>query len=157
MDDGHAPEPKVQDPLSVFFTFFNEIGIIGQLSSALFQSRLPDGVTVAHFSVLNHLIRVRDGQTPLKLADAFQVPKTTMTHTLAGLEKQRLVDIRRNPEDGRSKQVWITETGRAFRDTAIGLLASDVERLAGNIDLAAVAGVTPVLTSVRKVMDADRD
>ncbi len=73
------------DPPPIF-ALFNEIGIINQLAAALFESRLPPGVLVSHFSVLNHLIRVRDGATPLQLANAFQVPKTTMTHTLAGLE-----------------------------------------------------------------------
>ncbi len=157
MDDAIDHETDTTDTLAVFFAFFNEIGIISQLSSALFQSRLPEGMTVAHFGVLNHLIRVRDGQTPLKLADAFQVPKTTMTHTLAGLEKRDLVEIRRNPEDGRSKQVWITESGRDFRDAAIGRLAGDVDKLAAEIDTASIAEITPVLSAVRKVMDAARD
>lgn len=153
-EDGNGGGP---DALAVFFRFFNEVGIISQLSSALFQSRLPDGVTVPHFSVLNHLVRVRDGQTPLTLAMAFQVPKTTMTHTLAGLEKRGLVTIRPNPEDGRSKQVWLTDAGRRFRDDAIGLLAGDVDVLARDIDPADLARITPVLEAVRQVLDRARD
>ena len=145
------------DALAVFFRFFNEIGIISQLSSAMLQSRLPDGFTVSHFSVLNHLVRVRDGQTPLVLANAFQVPKTSMTHTLMGLEKRKLVDIRPNPEDGRSKQVWLTEAGRRFRGEAITLLADDVETLTRDIDPAELERITPVLEAVRQVMDRARD
>ena len=72
---------------ALYFRFFNEIGIISQLSRTMMDMRLPEGVNTSHFSVLNHLIRVQDGRTPLALARAFQVPKTTMTHTLAGLEK----------------------------------------------------------------------
>jgi DNA-binding MarR family transcriptional regulator len=68
------------------FRLFNEIGIIEQLSRALFEARLPKGVTRPHFSVLNHLMRVADGRTPLELARAFQVPKTTLSHTLAAGE-----------------------------------------------------------------------
>ena len=98
----------------ILFRFFNEIGIIEQLSRAQLEARLPDGMIAPHFAVLNHLTRVRDGQTPLALARAFQVPKTTMTHTLKGLEQHRLVEMRPNPEDGRSKRVWLTDQGRQY-------------------------------------------
>ncbi|MEL6433580.1 MAG: MarR family transcriptional regulator, partial [Pseudomonadota bacterium] len=74
------------DKVPAIFTIFNEIGIIAQLARSAFEERLPDGMIPPHFSVLNHLIRVKDGQTPLAMARAFKVPKTTLTHTLAGLE-----------------------------------------------------------------------
>lgn len=143
--------------LGAVFAFFNEVGIINQLSSALFQKRLPDGVTVAQFSILNHLIRVRDGQTPLKLASAFQVPKTTMTHSLAGLERRGLVEMRANPEDGRSKCVWLTEAGRAFREDAIAALGRDAARLAPQLDVKGIMEMVPKLAEVRAVLDRDRD
>jgi len=143
--------------LEIFFGFFNEIGIIEQLSRALMEARLPDGFLISHFTVLNHLIRVKDGQTPLVLARAFQVPKTTMTHTLAGLEKAGLVEMRPNPGDKRSKCVWITPHGRAFRDQAIAGLVPDVQRLSGRIDAQRLAKLVPALAEVRKVLDSDRD
>lgn len=148
-DSAKAPPP--------LFAFFNEVGIINQLARALFEARLPEGVTVAHFSVLNHLIRVRDGQTPLKLAEAFQVPKTTMTHTLAGLEARAFVETRRHPGDGRSKQVWLTEAGRAFRDEAIDRLGPDMQALSQSVDMAEVSRMLPALEAIRKVMDDARD
>jgi hypothetical protein len=64
--------------LPLYFRLFNEIGIIEQLSRARFEARLPQGAPCPHFSVLNHLMRVEDGRTPLELARAFQVPKTTL-------------------------------------------------------------------------------
>ncbi|MBT8456912.1 MAG: MarR family transcriptional regulator [Rhodobacteraceae bacterium] len=143
--------------LETFFAFFTEIGIIEQLSRALLEARLPHGFLVSHFSVLNHLIRVQDGQTPLVLARAFQVPKTTMTHTLAVLEKHGLVEMRPNPDDKRSKRVWITATGRAFRDDAIAELLPDIERLRHRIDPAHLAQMTPGLEEVRVALDRDRD
>lgn len=143
--------------LERYFALFNEIGIIEQLSRALFEARLPAGVTVAHFSVLNHLIRVADGRTPLELANAFQVPKTTMTYTLAGLEKRGLVAMRANPQDGRSKRVWLTPAGREFRDAAIGLLAPDIADLAERFPLADIADIIPRLAELREYLDAMRD
>ena len=142
--------------LAIWFEFFNEIGIAHQLSRTLFESRLPDGITVAHFSVLNHLIRVRDGQTPRALADAFQTPKTSMTHTIAGLESLGYVSVRSNPRDGRSKLVWLTEAGRQFRDHAIGLLRLDVARIAEQFDTELVAETTPVLAAIRQILDRSR-
>lgn len=152
-----APAGAAAELLPLFFGFFNEVGILQQLSRAMLERRLPDGVTVAHFSVLNHLIRVNDGQTPLKLASAFQVPKTTMTHTLAGLESRGLVTLKANPADGRSKLVWLTETGRAFRDEAIAAIGPDVARLASKIDADAIRAVLPILANIRETLDRERD
>ncbi|NNJ74853.1 MAG: MarR family transcriptional regulator [Anderseniella sp.] len=142
---------------SIYFTFFNEIGIIGQLSRAILESRLPDGMLISHFSVLNHLIRVEDGRTPQDISRAFQVPKTSMTHTLAILEKHNLVEMKPNPKDGRSKNVWITKQGREFRDHAIGGMDPDIERLSGLLAGIDIAALSEQLAGIRKIMDASRD
>jgi len=83
------------------FELLNEVGIIAQLSRTLMESRLDDGLTIHHFTALNHLVRLGDGKTPMDLARAFQVPKTSMSHTLAGLEKRGLIRMEPNPDDGR--------------------------------------------------------
>ena len=61
------------DKHKLAFQFFNEIGIIQQLASTAFNRRLPEGLHVSHFAVLNHLTRLGDGKTPRALASAFQV------------------------------------------------------------------------------------
>ena len=68
-----------------WFELLNEIGIIQQLAVTEFNRRLPEGLHVSHFSVINHLCRLGDGRTPLEIARAFQVTKPTMTNTLAKL------------------------------------------------------------------------
>ncbi len=141
----------------MFFTLFNEVGIIGQLSGSLFERRLPDGFLVSHFSVLNHLVRLGDGKTPLDLARAFQVPKTTMTHTLAGLEGAGLIRFAPNPRDGRSKCVMLTDAGRAFRDDAIARLEPDLTAIATAISPDRVAAILPLLAEIRRWLDAERD
>src|SRR4028119_2019907 len=85
----------------LWFRFFNEVGIIEQLARALLEARLPPPYLATHFAVLNHLVRVEDGRTPLQLARAFQVPKTTMTHTLAAPERGGRVALRPNPQAAR--------------------------------------------------------
>lgn len=142
---------------ALYFQFFNEVGILSQLGRALMDQRLPDGFIVAHFSVLNHLIRRGDGVTPLDLARAFQVPKTTMTHTLSGLSKAGLIVFSPNPLDGRSKCVWITEAGYRFRDEAIAALNPDIDQLATSVSQDEIAELVPKLTRIREILDAARD
>ncbi|MGR3503590.1 MarR family winged helix-turn-helix transcriptional regulator [Pseudaestuariivita sp.] len=143
--------------LPIFFGLFNEIGILNQLSRTAFEAVLPDGLLVTHFSVLNHLIRVQDGQTPLKLASAFQVPKTSMTHTLAGLEKRGFVEMRPNPKDARSKCVWITEAGRRFREEAIVAISQALRGPLSEFPVSKAWAVLPVLAELRAILDAARD
>ena len=142
--------------LPIYFQFFNEIGIIEQLSRALLEARMPKGLIAPHFTVLNHLIRVNDGGTPLQLSRAFQVPKTSMTHTLAGLEKWGFVDMRPNPADGRSKCVFITDKGRAFRDETVQNLAQDFTGMTERFDVDKIAAALPLLTEMRMFLDENR-
>ena len=142
--------------LGLYFKLFNEIGILEQLSRAMFEARLPPGMLVSHFAVLNHLIRVGDGRTPLELARAFQVAKTTMTHTLAGLDAAGLIEMRPNPDDQRSKQVWITDAGRTFRENAINSLAPDIAEISGHFAEDRVAEIVPHLEALRQILDDRR-
>ncbi len=144
-------------PEETFFAFFTEIGILAQLSRALFEARLPDGFTVSQFIVLNHLIRVKDGRTPLELARAFQVPKTSLTHSLAVLERSGLIRLAPNPGDGRSKLVWLTEAGRTFRRETIADLMPDMAALAARFPATKIADALPALTDLRQLMDRLRE
>lgn len=139
------------------FRFFNEVGIINQLGSALFNKRLPDGLHVSHFSVLNHLVRLGDGKTPLALASAFQVTKGTMTHTLSALSKRNLVRIEPNASDGRSKLVFLTAAGGAFHQQAIESLDPAFAMIEKRIDMDRIVAMLPVLQDVREILDANRD
>lgn len=147
------PDPDT----AIYFGLFNEIAIIAQLSGSLLERRLPDGFLVSHFAVLNHLVRVADGRTPLQIARAFQVPKTTMTHTLQGLEKAGLVVFAPNPRDGRSKCVMLTDAGRAFREDAIRALSPDVARIARALPPERVTAILPVLEDLRLFLDRERE
>ncbi len=144
-------------PEAMLFAFFTEVGILAQLSRAVFEARLPPGFTLPQFSVLNHLVRVRDGRTPLELARAFQVPKTSMTHSLAVLERHGLVETRPNARDGRSKCVFLTEAGRAFRQAAMDGLVPDMTAIAAAYPVDRLGAALPALADLRKVMDAMRD
>ena len=78
------------------FELFNEIGIINQLSTTMFERVLPKGMTQAQFTVLNHFVRLgHQERSPAQLAFAFQVTRPTMTSTLTRMERAGLIAIRR--------------------------------------------------------------
>ncbi|MEM8849705.1 MAG: MarR family winged helix-turn-helix transcriptional regulator [Pseudomonadota bacterium] len=139
------------------FAIFNEIGILSQLSRAVFEARLPDGVLLPHFTVINHLVRVEDGQTPLQMARAFQVPKTTMSHMVGVVAKHGWVELRTNPKDGRSKRVWLTEAGRAFREEAIGAISPELAAIGAVLKPQAQENLLRHLKTLREFLDAQRD
>lgn len=143
--------------IRTLFELFKEIGIIEQLSRAQLEARLPEGLIAPHFSVLSHLINRGDGAVPIDMARAFQVPKTSMTHTLKGLVAHGLVELRENPKDGRSKTVWLTEKGRTLREETIAALAPEFMALFGQIDPGELTAILPTLVRLREVMDAARD
>jgi len=147
----------VEDPAALHFELFNEIGIIEQLSRTLLEARLPDGLIAPHFTVLNHLTRVGDGRAPMDMARAFQVPKTSMTHTLKVLERHGLIEMRPNPEDGRSKHVWLTDAGRQVRADTIRALGPDLATLAEVFSEDEIKAALPFLKALRAHMDQARD
>ena len=144
------------DPTNEIFGFFNEIGIIAQLSSTLFNRSLPDGLSVAHFSILNHLVRLGDGRTPIQLASAFQVTKATMSHSIDVLSQRGFIRVEKHPDDGRSKLVFLTKPGRAFREKAIEKATGALAGLISELEADALADMLPRLRAVRQVLDRNR-
>ncbi len=146
-------EPSQQ----MLFDVFNEIGIIDQLARALLEARLPDGLITPHFTVVNHLLRLGDGRTPIEIARAFQVPKTSMTHTIKVLEAKGYVEVRPNPGDGRSKCVFLTDKGRALPGLAVSKMTPDIAHVMQGLDVSKLVEITPVLRQLRETLDAERN
>ncbi|MBY0305162.1 MAG: MarR family transcriptional regulator [Sphingomonas sp.] len=144
------------DPLT--FEFFNEIGIIDQLSGTIFERALPARMTRAQFTVLNHFVRLgHHERSPAQLANAFQVTRPTITSTLARMARDGLVTIRDDPADGRAKLVSLTDKGRSARESALGAVTPLLPLLEAVIDPQELALVLPVLRRVRIALDAARD
>jgi len=139
------------------FAFFNEIAIIDQLSTTLLGKILPDGVHPSHFSIVVHLVRVGDGKTPGSLASAMQVTKATMSHSLKVLEKRGLIETRQCKIDARSKQVFLTEAGRAFQVEAITAAALTFSRFMREAHIDIMIELLPGLVAIRKLLDENRE
>lgn len=141
----------------VMFELLNEVGIIAQLSRSLLESRLEDGMTIHHFTALNHLVRLGDRQTPIDMARAFQVPKNSMSHTLAGLEKRGLIKLVPNPADGRGKLVLLTQEGHDSLDRAIQNITPEISRMVPQFGTDDADAILPRLRKLRSLLDRARD
>ncbi len=138
------------------FAFFNEVGIINQLASTILAGSLPDGVHPSHFAIINHLYRLGDGRSPLRIAAAMQVTKTTMTHSLKVLEGKGYISIKPNPEDARGKLVFLSAGGRQFRDKAIAQTVAAFGHVLSDEQVSRMKKLLPELTELRQFLDSNR-
>jgi DNA-binding MarR family transcriptional regulator len=140
------------------FAFFTEVAIIEHLSRTAAERVMPEGLSMAGFSVLNHMIRLgHENEAPARLASALQVTKGAMTGTLKRLEAAGLVQVDPDPDDGRGKQVRVTEAGRKARSAAIAALGPLFDQMLEGVDEAELEAALPLLRKVRQMLDAARD
>ncbi len=149
--------PKSTGDADLLFRVFNEVGIIAQLSSTAFERVMPDGMTLAQFTILNHFVRLGGRRRPSDLARAFQVTRATMTSTLQRLEPKGLVNIIADESDGRGRLVEITDAGRAIHADCLARLAPVLASLLQTIGSAPFAAALAPLTEIREKLDRMRD
>ena len=146
---------KEEDPR--IFAFFNEIGIIAQLSQTLLERSLPEGLKMAHFVVLNHFARLGGDRSPAELAEAMQVTRGAMTNTIRRLETRGLVEVRPDPRDGRGKRLRPTDRGLTVRQAAIAAIAPRMSDLERHFGAAAFSTALPFLQELRVHLDTARN
>ncbi|MGQ0531550.1 MAG: MarR family winged helix-turn-helix transcriptional regulator [Caulobacteraceae bacterium] len=149
---------KQEEALRISFQAMSEIAIIGHLADTALAKVLPPELSVAGFGVLNHFVRLNvEGESPARLARAFQVTKGAMTYTLQKLEEVGYVSIDSNPEDARAKIVRITKKGRRARDDGAARVNPGMLAMLKIIGAEEFARALPFLVKVRQVLDAARD
>lgn len=141
---------------SPLFSYFNEIGIIAQLSNAVFERNLPDGLNSSQFGVLNWFSRVDSEATPGRLAIAFQVTAGAMTNTLKKLEAKGMVKIEPDSQSGRKKKVTITSKGAKARQRAIAAAAPLLQEFAEKFPQENIQHQLEQLQEVREYLDQRR-
>lgn len=147
----------IKDNTATAYRFFTEVGIIDQLISTKLESLLGGRITATQFGILNHLSRRPEGRTPLQIAQSFQVPKTTVTHMLAGLEKAGFIAVTPNPADKRSKIARLTSEGGEFLGTSAQVIGADLGPTLASIGIEAFADALPHLERIREALDQERD
>lgn len=138
------------------FRLFTKIGIIEQLARNRLERRLPDGLKVSQFVVLNHLLRLGGAWNPKRLADAMQVTSGAMTNTLTRLEGRGLIELAADPHDKRGKLVRITKAGRNMRARCVESVGPVVSAVSGLVSDKELAATLDVLEKVRKYLDTHR-
>jgi DNA-binding MarR family transcriptional regulator len=151
-----ARTAAASDTAGLYFRMFSEIAIIAQLSGNRFQRVMPDGLTVAQFGLLNHCVRLGDGWTPARLAAAFQVTRGTMTNTLQKLEAKGFIRVDPDPDDARSKRVFLLVAGHAAQQAAVRALAPELAQLPAGFPPALASEILPALERLRIWLDTNR-
>ena len=141
---------------ATLFTYFNEIGIIAQLSNAQFERILPDGLNNSQFYVLNWFCRVDSQASPGRLATAFQVTPGAMTNTLKKLKSKGLVKIEPDELSGRKKKVSISSRGEKLQKQAVNAAAPLFQEMAKNCPLENIEIQVAQLQKVREYLDQRR-
>ena len=150
------PDERAEDDPAEF-AVLNEIGIIAQLASAAIEGRLPDGMKLAHFRVLNHFARLGGERSMVRLANAFQVTKGAMTNTVTRLLARGFVAVRPDPHDARAKLVSLTQAGLAARQDAMAAIGGELARLRTAFPSEVWGTALPFLQSLRRWLDTARD
>lgn len=106
------------------FGILNWVGIINQLTTTqanrlLAATELP----FTQFIMLNHFShRPDEGKTVSRIAQAMQQPQPGITKTVQKLLRKEFLRTAANPDDGRSKQLFLTDAGSAAHAQAIEYL-----------------------------------
>ncbi|MBL8542736.1 MAG: MarR family transcriptional regulator [Hyphomonadaceae bacterium] len=149
---------KQDEALRLAFQAMTEISIIAHLSDTALSKALPQHLSAAGFGVLNHFVRLGlEGETPSRLARAFQVTKGAMTYTLQQLEQQGFVRIESDSADARAKIVRLTAKGRRAREASAEAVRPSMIALLRAVSADEFASVLPFLTKLRETLDAARD
>lgn len=148
--------PKAAFPDPIWFQVFNEIGIIHQLTTTAMERALPDGLSLAGFSVLHHLHRLPGDWGPARLARAFQVTKGAMTNTIQRLEAAGYITLDADPADARGKFVRLTPQGLSARDDSIRAITPLLTAVDAALDADSARAALPFLQTTRAWLDENR-
>ena len=142
----------INDPLAV--SLFSEISAIDHLFKVRLSKTLPQGMELSHFAVLNHFSTLQGEKTPAQLARSFNVTKGAITNTLTKLSKMGYIHIRPDWDDGRSKQVSISNAGKSARDNAVSAIEPIIGELMKVLGPKKAKALIPFLRDLRILLNS---
>ena len=137
---------QADQPIAV--SFLNFVALVDQLARTRLERRLPDGLRISHFAVLQHLATRPGPFGPARIAVAFQVSKGAVTNTLKRLEDRGLVAIVPDPDDGRAKNVTLTDTGREAYDSCVESIGPLLDDLRAHVSDSELETAMPILQKI---------
>lgn len=132
-----SDEPRKNDQM--IFDRDNSAGYLANHLARLFARELqahikPLGLSTGTFPALLVLWEA-DGLTQRELIECLDIEQPTMANTLARMERDGLIQRRRDAVDGRVQRVWLTERARALEGPATAA--------AETVNADALAGLAP--------------
>jgi DNA-binding MarR family transcriptional regulator len=109
------------------------------------------GLTSGQYSILRE-IRRRGKSSPIlgELAEAMVMDRTALTHTLKPLERDGLVELKPDPDDGRARRVRITAKGlkiHAAASESWRKAQQKFDRMIGQPDAAALRALLRIVAT----------
>lgn len=129
MGDVRGEDPAEPTGLSDFSgqSLGYQVNLLARMMEQALAARIKQhGVVPGQFAQLLALYR-SDGQSVTDLAAAVAIEHSTMSRTLARMERDGLVVSRPNPDDGRSRRIYLTEQARSL-ESALKAEAAAVNR-----------------------------
>ena len=139
--------PAAQD--QPYVEVFTEIGMIEHYLRMAVARHLPDGMTHAHFELLQWFLRYGDGQTPAELARMMLMTKGAITNILQKLEKMGFVVVLADCDDRRKKRVKITRAGIESASGVMKDMKAKTEALRDGFTDNEFRAATPFLKALR--------
>tara|TARA_Y100001968_G_C18917822_1_gene508328 strand:+ start:16 stop:462 length:447 start_codon:yes stop_codon:yes gene_type:complete len=146
-------EPR-NDPLAI--ALFSEISTIDQLLKSRISKKLPKGMKLSHFAILNHFAILGGEKTPVQLAKSFNVTKGAISNTLNRLSTIGFIHIRPDWDDGRRKLVSISQSGINARNEAVSAIEPLFEDLMKIIGPKEAKLTIPFLRDVRILLSNEK-
>lgn len=111
-----------------------ELYVLSQLGGTLLRAELEAaGVEVDSFGFVS-TIAILEPPTPSQLAAELGLPLTTVSDSVQRLVDRGYVRRERNPEDGRSFLIHLTDAGRAMARDASPAVRAAQRRIAAQLD-----------------------
>ena len=131
-------------------TVLFDVWALANATHAALDRELRDSGLSANDLAVYSVLRTPEGRTPTELAEAMQLPPTTVSSLVRRLEARGHVQRTPDPQDGRSSRLSLTDDGQAalaraataFRpflarvEAALGLPVPEVRDVLDRIDQA---------------------
>jgi DNA-binding MarR family transcriptional regulator len=137
--------------ISLAIALLSELVAADQMIKATLSRKLPKGMELSHFSVLNHLNNSGE-KNPAQLARNFHLTKGAMTNTLQRLESAGYIHVRPDWDDARRKQVSISTAGRTARDMALAQLVPMFKKIVEDLGAEEIRQALPILRDIRAAL-----
>jgi DNA-binding MarR family transcriptional regulator len=133
------------------FQLFARINMIQNHVTARFVRVLPHALTLAQFSILYHLSKHPSAEkTPLELASHFLLSKPSLGEALDKLRKKKFVQLKKNPNDGRSKLVSVTAQGTEAQREAVTAIQPFLIEMRDAVGMENLRAATDMLYPLRE-------